>query len=254
MREASWLKLMLWRTQTAAVTLLEHPPGSGAHSCFPASVHSQAGRGCGQPGLGEGVPAHGWGLDEMIWGPFQPSRAAPCCAKHSTCPQVLTLVPLGSVRLHSLYFSVKSKRPWVTFYSTRYIIYTALSQPLWHSCQLLLSPHQHELRGCSTGQAQPWHLQVQEHSAFCPGQRNSPLLSENDLGATHQAASAHHHPQENKAEAIKHTSIYLLPVILFVAPGLNALMKYQIFLWGSPWKRIKHYIRKDRTLSIPAFA
>lgn len=81
----------------------------------------------------------------MIWGPFQPSscglvkflpcalahRAAPCCAKHSTCPQVLILVPLGSVRLHSLYFSVKSKHPWVTIYSTRYIIYTVLSQPLW---------------------------------------------------------------------------------------------------------------------------
>lgn len=209
----------------------------------------------------------------MIWGPFQPSscglvkflpwalahRAAPCCAKHSTCPQVLILVPLGSVRLHSLYFSVKSKHPWVTIYSTRYIIYTVLSQPLWPvpgftqlPAAVVSSPARAEGMQHRPGTA----LAPPSARAFCllPGAVHSPLLSENDLGATHLAASAQHHPQEDKAEAIKHTSIYLLPVILFVAPGLNALMKYQIFLWGSPWKRIEHYISKDRTLSIPAFA
>lgn len=37
--------------------------GSGVHNCFPASVHSQAGQGFRQPGLLEGVPARGWGLD-----------------------------------------------------------------------------------------------------------------------------------------------------------------------------------------------
>jgi len=95
--------------------------------------------------------------------------------------------------------------------------------------QLLLSPHRRQQRK----QRRPcaaWGALAAKSSALRLRQRNSPLPSEGDSGAVCQAASAPRSPQDAKAEAIKHTSIYWLPVILFVAPGLNALMKYQIFL------------------------
>lgn len=79
-------------------------------------------------------------------------------------------------------------------------------------------------------QCSPGTSDCQESSALCLWQRNSALRFKDDSGPVYQAAAAQRYPQEDEAEAIKHTSIYWLPVILFVAPGLNALMKYQIFL------------------------
>ena len=95
---------------------------------------------------------------------------------------------------------------------------TALSSP---------APSEEE---AAEAQCSPGTSGCRESSALGPWQRNVPVLFEDDSGAVYQGASAQRDPQDDKAEAIKHTSIYWLPVILFVAPGLNALMKYQIFL------------------------
>lgn len=112
-----------------------------------------------------------------------------------------------------------------------------------HGPTAMALPHPYwaeEAAQCSQHPAWPWALWPPKVFCFVPIAVQLSFAFWKRLGCHSPSVTP---PKEDKAEAIKHTSIYWLPVILCAAPGLNALMKYQIFLWGSPWEGIKHCIR-----------